>query len=307
MINLHKSGMNLKSCDNNLSQLLYFYEVTDLKMKQIVALEKELNMQLDMYRNEIEVILCKTVERLVIEIKRELSSTLLIAATDSTIALGKEHGVATMAYLNLEIPNQSYFGVDMLVEGFDEVDVDFLEKVWQRHHRIPWTILETERCVIRELTLDDLDALFELYGDGEIDKYTDPLYPYEEEKEFQRAYIENMYRYFGYGLWLVFSKETGELVGRAGLEHREYHEEIELELGYIIGKKYQGQGYATEVCEAILDYAKENTGFERINALIEDGNIASEKLSEKLGFTHVEDFELHGKIMHRYIKCFAEA
>ena len=152
--------------------------------------------------------------------------------------------------------------------------------------------------------MDDLDALFELYGDGEIDKYTDSLYPYEEEKEFQRAYIENMYRYFGYGLWLVFSKETGRLIGRAGLEHREYHEEIELELGYIIGSKYQGQGLATEVCQAILEYAKENTGFERINALVEDGNDASIRLAEKLGFTHWEDFDLDGKIMHRYIRNF---
>ena len=192
----------------------------------------------------------------------------------------------------------------MLVEGFDEVDVDFLEKVWKRHHRIPWTILETERCIVRELTLDDLDALFELYGEGEIDRYTDALYPYEEEKEFQRAYIENMYRYFGYGLWLVFEKKCGKLIGRAGLEHREYHEETELELGYIIGTKYQGQGYGTEVCQAILAYAKENTGFARINALVQAENIASIKLSEKLGFCHEEDFDLDGKIMRRYILNF---
>ena len=105
-------------------------------------------------------------------------------------------------------------------------------------------------------------------------------------------------------MWLVFSKETGALIGRAGLEHREYHEEIELELGYIIGTRYQGQGLATEICEAILNYAKENIGFERINTLIEDGNVPSEKLTRKLGFVHVEDFELDGKIMHRYIKNF---
>lgn len=276
-----------------------------MKLEKIVALKNELNTQLDKYKNEMEVILCKSSEDLKQVLAQERDTMLLIVATDSTITLGKEYEIATMAYMNPEIPGQSYSGVDMLVEGFDEVDVDFLEKVWQRHHRIPWTILETERCVIRELTLDDLDALFALYGDGEIDKYTDSLYPYEEEKEFQRAYIENMYRYFGYGLWLVFSKETGELIGRAGLEHREYHEEIELELGYIIGTKYQGQGYATEVCKAILDYAKENTGFERINALIEEGNIASEKLSKKLGFVHVEDFELNEKVMQRYILDFS--
>ena len=273
-------------------------------LEQIIALKNELNNQLDKYVKDIEVALFSSDDELTQVILQNKNSTLLIAATDSTIALGKEHGVATMAYLNPEIPNQSYSGVDMLVEGFDEVDVDFLEKVWQRHHHIPWTILETKRCVVRELTLEDLDALFELYGEGEIDKYTDPLYPYEEEKEFQRAYIENMYRYFGYGLWLVFSKETGELIGRAGLEHREYHEEIELELGYIIGTKYQGQGYATEVCEEILAYAKENTGFERINALVQTENIASKKLSEKLGFYHAEDFDLDGKVMCRYILNF---
>lgn len=275
-------------------------------LKQIIALKNELNTQLETYTSDIAVSLYDSIADLKKLTTEENGTTLFIAATDSTIAIGKERGVATMAYLNPDIPNQSYSGVEVLVEGFEEVDVDFLEKVYQRYHRIPWTILETERCVVRELTLDDLDALFELYGDGEIDKYTDPLYSYEEEKEFQRAYIENMYRYFGYGLWLVFSKETGKLIGRAGLEHREYNEETELELGYIIGTQYQGQGYATEVCEAILKYAKENTGFERINALVEDENIASKKLAEKLGFVHAEDFDVDDKIMCRYILSFKE-
>lgn len=274
-----------------------------MNLKEIIAIRKELNTQLDKYVSDLKVSLFSS-EELIRAISHDKDSLLLIAATDATIALGKELGIATMAYANPEIPNQTYAGVEMLVEGFDEIDVDFLQKVWQRHHRIPWTILETERCVVKELSLNDLEDLFELYSDGEIDKYTDPLYPYEEEKEFQRAYIENMYRYFGYGMWLVFSKETGELIGRAGLEHREYHDEIELELGYIIGTKYQGQGLATEICKAILDYAKENTGFERINTLIEDGNTVSEKLTKTLGFVHAEDFELDGKIMHRYILNF---
>ena len=275
-----------------------------MKLERIIAVKNEVNNVLVSYTKYMDVLLCKSIKEIQELDKGKKQNTLLIAATDSTIALGKELGIATMAYMNPEISGQSYSGVDMLVEGFDEVDVDFLEKVWQRHHRIPWTILETERCVVRELTLDDLDALFELYGDGEIDKYTDSLYPYEEEKEFQRAYIENMYRYFGYGLWLVFSKETGKLIGRAGLEHREYNEEIELELGYIIGTKYQGKGYATEVCEAILDYAKENCGFERINALVEEGNLASIALAKKLGFKHLEDMQLDGKFMQRFARNF---
>ena len=78
----------------------------------------------------------------------------------------------------------------------------------------------------------------------------------EEEKEFQRAYIAHMYRYFGYGMWLVFEKQTGQIIGRAGLEHREYNEVVELELGYLIGKKYQGKGYASEAISAVIDYMK---------------------------------------------------
>jgi RimJ/RimL family protein N-acetyltransferase len=272
-----------------------------LRLNRIISLKNEVEMQLEKYKEFLEIQEFSSIDELKKHVG-EKADTLFIVATDTAITLGKELGIATMAYLNPAIPDQTYSGVDMLVEGFEEVDVDFLEKVWQRYHGIPWTILETKRCVIRELSLEDIDDLFALYDDGEIDKYTDPLYPYEEEKEFQRAYIKNMYRYFGYGMWLVFSKETGKLVGRAGLEHREYHEEIELELGYIIGASYQGQGIATEICKAILDYAKENTGFERINTLIEEENEISLHLTKKLGFVHFENFEMEGKIMQRFVK-----
>ena len=277
-----------------------------MRLKYIIGLKKEIEFLAEMYVEFLFKIF-ETEEELKSEVQEKeylYKDALLIAATDCVISLGKQYGIATMAYASPDFPHQTYYGVDMIVEGFEEVDADFLEKVWQRHHRIPWTILETERCVVKELSLDNLDALFELYEDGEIAQYTDALYPYEEEKEFQRAYIENMYRYFGYGLWLVFSKVTGELIGRAGLEHREYNEEIELELGYIIGTQYQGQGYATEICKAILNYAKENAGFERINVLIAKENITSLKLAAKLGFVHIEDFELEGKTMCRYILKF---
>lgn len=273
-------------------------------LKRIIALERELNTQLDKYKKELEVSLCVSIEEIEQLAHRCSKETLLIAATDDTIALGKRFDIATMAFANPLFSNQSYKGIDMLVEGFEEVDVDFLEKAYQRYHHIPWTILDTKRCVLRELTLEDLDDLFALYREKEITRYTDDLLPYEEEKELQRAYIENMYGYFGYGLWLVFSKDTGELIGRAGLEHGEYDDKIELDMGYVIGTNYQRQGYATEVCEGILAYAKENTGFERINVQIKEGNLASEKLAQKLGFCYMEDRETPKGVFHRYIKNF---
>lgn len=278
-----------------------------MKLRIILGLENEIEDALEKYIEAYEVRVfgdreaLKEYLNMSAAFSREL---LLIAATDDTIALARRHGIAVMAYENPHMPHQTYSGVDMIVEGFEEVEAGFLEKVYQRYHHIPWKIAQTKRTVIRELELNDIDKLFELYADGEICKYTEDLYPYEEEMEFQRAYIEHMYRFYGYGMWLVFSKETGELIGRAGLEHREYNEETELELGYVIGTKYQRQGYATEVCQAVLNIATEITDFSRINCLIEKENKASVGLAEKLGFSHMEDMELDGKRMSRYILNF---
>ena len=69
--------------------------------------------------------------------------------------------------------------------------------------------------------MEYLDALFELYAGKGMTDYMEPLYPYEEEREYQQAYIEQMYRFYGYGMWIVCDRNTGELIGRAGVEHRE--------------------------------------------------------------------------------------
>jgi len=191
--------------------------------------------------------------------------------------------------------------VDIIVEGFEEVDYDFFEKIYQRHHNLPWTILETEHLVVRELALSDMDALFELYSYEGMTDYMEGLYPYEEEYEYQKAYIANMYRFFGYGMWLVFEKETGKLVGRAGVEHRE---ELngELELGYAIGTPWQGMGYATEVCLGILEYIREELGFEEVCSLVEQDNVASVHLLEKLGFREEMELQLDGRCYKKYKK-----
>lgn len=218
-------------------------------------------------------------------------------------------GMITIAYLppmaeagTADVIVDSTFPmVDMVVEGFEEVEYDFLEKVYQRHHGIPWTIFETERLAVRELTLEDMDALFELYSYEGMTDYMEGLYSYEEEYEYQKAYIENMYRFFGYGMWLVFEKETGKLVGRAGLEHRE-EVQGELELGYAIGTPWQGKGYATEVCGGIIRYAGEELGFNEICSLVQPENMASVHLLEKLGFSVEKNLLLDGIYYKKYRK-----
>lgn len=191
--------------------------------------------------------------------------------------------------------------VTMWAEGFEEIGLTFLTRVYERYHGLPWTILVTERCVVKEFSLDYLDALFALYDGEGMTEYIEPLYPYEQEREYQEAYIRHMYGFYGYGMWIVCDRDTGALIGRAGLERRE---ELggELELGYVIGVPYQRKGYATEVCTAILQYAEEELEQSGVCCLIEKGNEVSEHLARKLGFLLREELTLDGKQMKKYVR-----
>ncbi|MBQ8280262.1 MAG: GNAT family N-acetyltransferase [Roseburia sp.] len=241
------------------------------------------------------------------------TEVLVISANPQILAEAMSEGMITIAYqpsrksltddatANATNVSEPLPQVDMVVEGFEEVHYDFLEKVYQRHHGLPWTILETERLIVRELALSDMDALFELYSYEGMTDYMEGLYPYEEEYRYQKAYIENMYRFFGYGMWLVFEKETKKLVGRAGVEHRE-ELEGELELGYAIGVPWQGKGYATEVCVGILQYVHEELGFEEICSLVRPENAASIRLLKKLGFFREKELILDDICYEKYKK-----
>lgn len=167
-------------------------------------------------------------------------------------------------------------GTRYAVESLAELDIEYLERVRRRYNHIPWDIGETDRCLIRELSLADLPTLYELYDKPGMTDFVEPLYDYETELEYQKAYIENMYDFYEYGMWLVFSKETGKLIGRAGLEHNE--------MGYMIAPEFQNLGYATEVCRFIVDYARKNTDFEELYCRIDEKNVASVRLAKRLGF-----------------------
>ena len=230
------------------------------------------------------------------------SNWLMISGNPAILNEGRRMEMVLIAYLPPEKSGEVALPpVDIVVEGFEEVDFAFLKRIYQRHQRIPWTILETERLLVRELDLKDMDALFELYSYEGMTDYMEGLYSYEEEYEYQKAYIENMYRFFDYGMWLVFEKESGKLVGRAGIEHRK-ELEGELELGYAIGTPFWGKGYATEVCQAILDYTKETLGFEEICSLVQPENKASVHLLEKLGFTFETELVLEEVPYKKYKK-----
>lgn len=89
------------------------------------------------------------------------------------------------------------------------------------------------------------------------------------------------------------------MIGRAGVEHRE---ELngDMELGYAIRTSFQHQGYAYEVCQAIMQYAGEELQVHLLHCLIQKENTLSEKLAIKLGFSYCGDREIDGVLMSDY-------
>ena len=172
-----------------------------------------------------------------------------------------------------------------VVENTDSIDKMYLETVYCRYYRFPLEIAETDRLILREMQLADLDSLYEVYDTLRDCPYIEPLYERAEEEEFTRQYIKNMYGFFEHGLWLVIRKEDNKVIGRAGIENREIDGELQKELGYLIGKPWQGKGYVEEACLAILDYVKERELCSYLFLCCHQKNIPSISLAQKLGFT----------------------
>ncbi len=245
------------------------------------------------YHDEEMAAKTESVEKVITDRKIDTSDCIWIVSDEKQRRCAEELGIASIG--------EPDCGTRYAIESLSEIDVEYLERVRRRYNNIPWLIGCTDRCVIRELSLDDLPALYELYAKPGMTEFVEPLYEPEKELEYEKAYIECMYGFYEYGMWLVFSKETGKLIGRAGLEHRDYGDEAELEMGYMIAPEYRRKGYATEICSFIIDYAKENTSFERINCLIDHDNAASIGLVKKLGFEYVGQSDVSGEWLGRYI------
>ena len=161
-------------------------------------------------------------------------------------------------------------------------------------------IAETERLILRRYEEEDLEDLYELYKEPEVTRYTEALFQdKEQEKQYIKDYIENIYKYYGFGTWLIHRKEDGRLIGRAGFNYRPGFEEAEL--GFVIGYPYWRMGYAYEVCRHLLLIGQKVFELERIQALVDENNLASIGLLRKLGFSYKEDVRIDNRKYQRYL------
>lgn len=218
------------------------------------------------------------------ELGVEIDECIVFEDSYNGVTSGKAAGMPVIGFVNKNSGDQDLSKADILIEGFEEIDYDFINHVYNRFHNIPMTITTTKELIIKELTEVDIPSLYSILDKPETKKYqTYSLQSFDSFFEEQKAYINNVYKFYGYGLWGVFLKETNKLIGRCGIGSQMIDNREEFELGYELDPNYYGFGYGYESCKAIIEYAFSHLYINRIVARIHIDNASSINLAIKLG------------------------
>ncbi len=215
--------------------------------------------------------------------EQEEPDTLYITDSSVQYRIWRQYGKYVLPYRHQWNQEDTFDGAEYIIESLEEVDHEVVDMAYRRLAGIPWEIFKTERCIVRETIVEDVDSLYEIYKEPAITEYMEDLYKdRDEEIAYIKDYRRRMYGFYGYGIWSILNRQDGKVIGRAGISWRE---EFDVpELGFVIGVPWQKQGYAYEVCSAILNYAWKDIGFKQIQALVMEHNEKSAALCRKLGF-----------------------
>ena len=194
-------------------------------------------------------------------------------------------GLTTVVYdtnLGTGLP----YGIDLIVESFEGIDTDFLIRLFKHKNKIPCLIAETKRTVIRELCAKDIDEVIKISREEHIIKFVeDGRVSEEEQKEKLLAYIDNIYSFYDYGIWGVFDRADGSLIGLISLDLLTSTDEVRYETGFFIRKERLGRGFAKEAIEMVIDYAGNKLSASELIAVTDYENVSARALLEKCGFT----------------------
>ncbi|MDY7227604.1 GNAT family N-acetyltransferase [Hyalangium rubrum] len=145
-------------------------------------------------------------------------------------------------------------------------------------------ILDTDRLILRELTLEDAPFILELVNEPSWLRFIGDRGV--RDLDGARAYLQKgplvMYASHGFGLYRVERKEDGTLMGMCGLIKREGLPHADI--GFAFFPRFWGQGYAREAASAVLSHSRTKLGLEHVLAIVDPDNQSSIKLLETLGF-----------------------
>ena len=168
--------------------------------------------------------------------------------------------------------------------------------------------LHTERLLLTPFALTDLDLAVEMWTDPEVAKYVGGVMT-EAEIRQQMSDVTKRGGNGGIGIWCIADRRTGEKLGDSFLLPLPIDEEdtdfslvvmgqmpdAEIEIGFFFKPSAWGQGYATEVCERLLQFAFQEVSLNEVVSSIDEDNVASKKVLEKCGLLDRGRTRCYGK------------
>lgn len=153
--------------------------------------------------------------------------------------------------------------------------------------------IETERTILRRLTIDDAENFYALNLDKEVLKYTgdQPFENIQTSKDFLINY--DQYKKYGVGRLAVIEKATLKFIGWCGLKYNP--DKDEYDIGFRFFRDYWNKGFATETAKRCLDFGFNELGVPRIVGRAMKENNASIKVLEKIEMTFKENFDFEGQ------------
>jgi RimJ/RimL family protein N-acetyltransferase len=145
----------------------------------------------------------------------------------------------------------------------------------------PRIIATSDRLTLRELTLDDVDALLEVLGDPiAMEHY--PAAKTRAETEGWIDWARASYERNGFGLWAVERSADGAFLGDCGPMLQPVDGELVPEIGYHVVRTEWGRGYATEAARACREVVLGRLGLARVVSIVAPENLASRRVAEKV-------------------------
>lgn len=161
-------------------------------------------------------------------------------------------------------------------------------------------VIETERLMLREYKLEDFDALYEIVSDTETMQHYPAPFDEKKTKDWITWNLDN-YEKYGFGLWAVILKETGEMIGDCGITIQNIDGEMLPEIGYHINKKYWRKGFGSEAAKAVRDWVFTNTDYDIIYSYMKYTNVGSYSTAIANGMKKVKEYpDAKNKISYAY-------
>lgn len=161
--------------------------------------------------------------------------------------------------------------------------------------------IKTTRLIIREVSEEDFPYLLAIYTCREnMEFISSGKFDWTMEELKQKYNRMNEDYRKGYGIFVAEKEDDHTIIGEAGLFNT-FDDPATLELGYIVDRNYWRKGFGHEISEALIKYAFDQLGIEKVVARMYADNLGSVSLSEKVGMKQTETGTTPaGKVFYRY-------